>query len=129
MSDYKNTVEAKCLNILLAEDEPSNLLLIDRMLKQAGHNITTAEDGEEAFQYLNTHEYDIGIFDLHMPVMGGIGAIELFKEKYPTNTMPFIILTAETGSDAQEQCKKAGVKVFLEKPITANELIKAIENI
>lgn len=113
-------------NILLAEDEPANQLLFERMIKTAGHNVTIANNGREALDYLNTHSYDLGIFDMRMPEMNGIEVVELYKNNKIESTLPFIMLTADTGKDVIEQCKSAGIDIYLSKPITSKDLIKAI---
>ena len=61
-----------------------------------------------------------------MPVLGGIQTIQQFRIMYPENKMPFIMLTANTTTEAIQRCKDVGVNLFLSKPIRPNELLNAV---
>ena len=121
-----NTSEKKSYDILLAEDEPSNQLLMEKMLNLAGHKVTIAENGLEALNYLKSNTYDICIFDMQMPVMTGIEAIVTYKNENTQSKTPFIMLTANTEKDVIEECLKSGVAMYLAKPIKSKKLIEAI---
>jgi len=123
-SDGKNK-----LDVLLAEDEPSNQLLVERYLHMAGHNVTIANNGQEALKFLDKHTYDVCIFDMQMPVMNGLEAVKFYKSKYTESKVPIIILTANTEDKAVEECVKAGADMHLAKPVTYKSLVKAVETL
>lgn len=129
MLNNANTSENKIFNILLAEDEPSNQLLMQKMLSRPGHKVTVAENGLEALNYLKSNTYDICIFDMQMPVMTGIEAIVTYKNENTQCKTPFIMLTATTEKDVIEECLKAGVEMYLAKPINSKKLIESINYI
>lgn len=126
MLNNANTSENIIFNILLAEDEPSNQLLMQKMLNLAGHNVTIAENGQEALNYLKANTYDACIFDMQMPVMTGIEAIVTYKNENSESETPFIMLTGNTEKDVIEECLKAGVAMYLAKPIRSKNLLDAI---
>lgn len=117
------------LHILLAEDDTTNQLLIERWLCKVGYTVTIANNGKEALDYLNSESYDICIFDMQMPVMSGIEAVESYKNNHPKSKLPFIILTASIEPYVIEQCKKVGVDMYLAKPIESKTLIGTISNV
>lgn len=114
------------MQILLAEDDTASQLLMERWLNMADHNVTIANNGQEALNYLDTQSYDICIFDMQMPVMSGIEAVESYKNKNPKSNLPFIMLTANIEKHAIAQCKKAGANIHLAKPIVYKTLIETI---
>lgn len=126
MLNHASESENKAFNILLAEDEPSNQLLMQKMLNLAGHTVTIAENGQEALDYLKLNTYDACIFDMQMPVMTGIEAIVTYKNENSESNTPFIMLTGNTEKDVIEECLQAGVAMYLAKPIKSKNLIDAI---
>ena len=126
MPDSKRSVEGTCFNILVAEDEPSSKFLLERILQHSGHNVTTASNGEEALKFLNSNSYDIGIFDMQMPVMSGLEAIEKYREKHKVQDLPFIILTATNKNDVMQKCEDMGIEIILTKPISSKNLLESV---
>lgn len=123
------TAENTRLNILLAEDEPANQLLIERLLNIAGHDVTIADNGQQALDYLNSNSYDLCIFDMQMPVMNGIEAVQSYKKMQPLSDLPFIMLTANIENEAIKECINAGVNMHLSKPVVYNDLTEAIKTL
>lgn len=126
MLNNANTSESIIFNILLAEDEPSNQLLMQKMLNLAGHHVTIANNGQEALSYLKDNSYDVCIFDMQMPVMSGIEAVVTYKNENIKSKVPFIMLTGNTENKAIEECLNAGVDMYLAKPINSKILVGAI---
>ncbi len=114
------------LEILFAEDNPINRLVLGRMLDQAGHHYQQVEDGQELLDALETRRYDLVIVDMQMPHLGGLDAFKIFRFAHPDNSIPFIILTANATIESRKQCEEAGIKWFLTKPISAQRLNKVI---
>lgn len=129
MLNIANTSENRIFNILLAEDEPSIQLLMERMLNLAGHTVTIANNGQEALSYLKDNLYDVCIFDMQMPVMSGIEAVVTYKNENLKSKIPFIMLTGNTEKKAIEECQNAGVDMYLAKPINSKILVNAIQDV
>jgi two-component system sensor histidine kinase RpfC len=119
----------KKYHILLAEDNETNRQLFKRILEQGGHSVVTVADGEEAIEALEKDEFDLCIVDMHMPNMGGIQTAQLYRFMYPGSQMPFVVLTANATTDAIHQCEKAGIDLYLTKPIRSHALLSSIETL
>ena len=129
MSNIQSSTAGRSFNILLAEDELSTQFLLERILNSSGHSVTVANNGEEALSCLTNNSYDIGIFDMQMPIMGGIEAIKKYKEKVAVKSLPFIMLTATNKEDALKQCESVGVDVLLIKPTSSQDLLTEINRV
>jgi len=113
------------LNILIAEDNPINQMVISRILDNCGHSYKLVENGKLTLDALATEKFDLVIIDMQMPILSGIDA---YKE-YTTNNdcqTPFIMLTANATVEARKQCMDAGIEHFLTKPISSTSLIETI---
>lgn len=115
------------LRILVAEDNPTNQLVIRSVLETAGHRPTLVNDGEEALDALETGEYDLAILDMHMPKTSGLDVLKFAKWTLPANRMiPFVILTANATKEALEECRAAGASAFITKPVEPRRLLDEI---
>ncbi|MEL6343507.1 MAG: ATP-binding protein [Myxococcota bacterium] len=120
--------EIQTLRLLLAEDHPINRIVATRLLKQLGLTADIAEDGEEAIEALNEHDYDVILMDVHMPKRDGIEATRAIRRTLPKERQPHIIaLTASAMDEDRQRCLDAGMNGFLAKPLTLDALTEAIE--
>ena len=130
--EYKKSLggEASNLQILVAEDNKTNQLVITKILEHAGHTPHIVPNGQEALEALDNKHFDIIILDMQMPVMGGIETAKIYNF---TNTgkhsLPIIILTANVTTEAMLECKEASVDAYLTKPINSKELIATIHSL
>ncbi len=115
------------LKILIAEDNAINRLVIERMLKRAGHQYHQVEDGMELLEALELNSFDLVIVDMQMPQLSGIDAFKAYQFAHPSNQQPFIMLTANATIDARRQATDAGIKWFLTKPVTSKSLLSTIQ--
>jgi two-component system, sensor histidine kinase RpfC len=115
------------LDILVAEDNPVNRMVIGRILDKSGHPHHLVEDGRMAVEALQNKKYDLVIIDMHMPVLGGLEAYESYTATTPEDErIPFIMLTANATVEARKQCKDAGISYFLTKPVSSATLLHTI---
>jgi two-component system sensor histidine kinase RpfC len=123
-------IEKQKLNILIADDNGTNRIILSKILERAGHNVNMVENGEQALDILEEHNYDLAVMDMNMPVMGGLEAFKIYRAidlKKPQ--MPVIILTASATVEAKQTCEDAGVDAFLTKPIETHSLLEAIKRL
>ena len=112
-------VKIKDLNILIAEDNDSNYLLIKKLLKD--NQLTRAITGVEAIEKIKAQTFDIVFMDMRMPVMNGLEATSLIREF--NQTTPIIALTANAFDSDRENALAAGCNHFMTKPVKKRELM------
>lgn len=112
-------------NILVAEDSPTNQILIKSMLERSGLQVTIAEDGIEALQKVLTQQFDLILMDMMMPHMNGYEAVKELR-KAGINT-PVIAVTANAMKGDDKKCLEVGCDDYLAKPIDRRELFKMLD--
>ena len=133
--DRKNEIQ-----ILLAEDYPTNQQVALRHLKQEGYQVDLAENGQQAVEAFQRNYYDLILMDIQMPVMDGFEATQQIRklEKTSRNTgdrnvtseikkMPIIAMTAHAMKGYKEKCINKGMNDYISKPIKRNELYEIID--
>jgi CheY-like chemotaxis protein len=115
------------MRILLVEDEECNLMVLEEMIKifVPGVQITTAINGQIAYEILQKESFDLIISDINMPVMDGYGLIKKIKEELQLNT-PVIAATAFAVQGDREKILLAGFDDYISKPIDMSELEKLL---
>jgi CheY-like chemotaxis protein len=114
------------IRILLAEDTPTNQLLVRHALTKRGHQVVVAGDGRTAVDLARRGRYDVVLMDLQMPDMDGFEATAAIR-RLPGEQPPIIALTAHTMVGDRERCLSAGMQNYLSKPIDLRELISVVE--
>ncbi|MBN9298677.1 MAG: response regulator [Filimonas sp.] len=128
-SSLMNLLPHKPITILLAEDNMINQLITTKMLKQHGYVCDVAHDGEQAVNMVKKYHYDCVLMDIQMPYKDGVAAtIEILDHCQQQALKPPVIIaiTANAMKHDEERCLKSGMKDFLSKPFTPEQLIKAI---
>ena len=109
--------------ILIAEDNNSNFILMTYILKKF-YEYDRARNGQEAVDMVEKNNYDLILMDIKMPVMDGMEATRLIKEKHPE--LPIIALTANAFDSDRQLAYEAGCNEFLPKPISSEVCLKTI---
>ena len=109
--------------ILVAEDNDSNFILMTYILKKF-YEFDRAKNGLEAIELVEKGHYDVVLMDIKMPVMDGMEATKLIKEKHPN--LPIIALTANAFDSDRQLAFEAGCDEFLPKPISSDVCLKTI---
>ncbi len=115
----------QALKILLAEDNPINMLLTRELLRKRGHRVTEVTSGEAAVKAIENGRFDLVLTDIHMPGMDGIEAamaIRANEVRYSRPRTPIVALTADALETGRRACQDAGMDGFLTKPVDPNEL-------
>jgi len=115
-----NGINEKDLKILLAEDNDSNYLLVQHILKN--YDLTRVLTGADAVNKIRDEHFDIVLMDMKMPVMGGLEATRKIRE-FDT-AIPIIALTANAFDTDKISAIDAGCNAFLTKPLKKSELLE-----
>ena len=115
--------------ILVVDDMQAELELICQQLTKAGHTILTAANGEEALHQARANQPDAIVTDWMMPVMGGLELCRHLKKQPETASIPIVACTAKNREVDRIWAMKQGVKVYLTKPYTAEDLVNAIQEV
>jgi PAS domain S-box-containing protein len=113
--------------VLIAEDNPVNMLIAVAMLEQWGLDVTQASDGAAAIEAVEVavaagRPFDVVLMDVHMPVMSGHAAVRRLREKYDADALPIVALTAAALTSEREEALDSGMNDFLTKPIDVGRL-------
>lgn len=122
----KHSPDRRSLNILVAEDNGTNRMIVSKILERAGHIVELVENGEQALDRLEDGRYDLTILDMHMPVMAGLDVVKIYRATAVGPRMPIVVLTANATVEARRECEEAGADVFLTKPIDAIKLLDTV---
>ena len=109
------------LRVLLAEDNPINVKLMEVILKNLGCVFDSVSDGQAACEALKGNEFDVVLMDVHMPVMNGLEATKNIREKI-NREVPIIALTAAAFQEEKAQCYESGMDDIVLKPVNVEEL-------
>jgi len=111
------------LSILVAEDDPTNFKLISKLLGRFGLSPDWAKNGRQAVEMYHGGDYDLVLMDLQMPELDGYSAAREIAAIARGGRPPYIVaLTANVLSESREACREAGMRDFLAKPISGEEL-------
>ena len=114
-------------SILIVDDQESNVLLLERMLRGAGYvSITSTMDPGEVCELHRKNRYDLILLDLQMPGMDGFQVMEALKTNAAEDYIPVIVLTAQPGHKLR--ALQAGAKDFVSKPFDVLEVKTRIHN-
>ena len=111
------------MNILIVDDYKTMLRIIRNLLKQLGfNNVDEATDGSMALQKLRDKDYGLVISDWNMEPMTGIQLLREVRADSKLNSLPFIMITAESKTENVVAAKEAGVNNYIVKPFNAATL-------
>jgi CheY-like chemotaxis protein/HPt (histidine-containing phosphotransfer) domain-containing protein len=126
--DLKSRIAAfgRPLRMLLAEDNPTNQLVVKQMLREFDAIIDVASNGVEAMQFAAEFAYDVVLMDMQMPEMNGIDATRAIRASGARHQVPIVALTANAYPEDVSACLTAGMNGFVAKPVRKFVLVEAI---
>lgn len=115
------------LAVLIAEDDPTNYKLIKKLLGRYQITPDWAKNGREAVEMAGQKDYHLILMDLQMPVLDGFSAAREILKDCEGRKAPYIsALTANVLGESREACKKSGMKDFMAKPVSGDDLKAAL---
>ena len=121
--------EVRNSTILIADDIPQNVELLQAYLEELGCKIITAYDGEEALQRVAEAKPDLILLDIMMPRFSGYEICRKLKSDPATATIPICMVTALNEEGDIERAVEAGTDDFLSKPINRWELLTRVRSL
>lgn len=110
------------MNILLVEDDPTDLKLISAVLSTSGHSVLERGSAEQAAEEIRSRAPDVVLLDLKLPVMDGLALARLLKSDPATQHIPIVAITAAAEKFSQEEALAAGCDAFILKPVDTRKL-------
>ncbi|MBE9129764.1 response regulator [Coleofasciculus sp. LEGE 07081] len=118
------------LRILVVDDEPTNTLLLRKLLKKSGHNeVVCVHSGQAAIDMVDQREIDLVILDLHMPGVDGYEVLRQLRQSSKNAVfLPILVFTADATPHARQKALDMGATDFLTKPGDTTEILLRIRN-
>ncbi len=112
------------LNVLVAEDNNVNQMVMQRLLHKRGHRVVIAGSGKAALQAVENERFDLVLMDVQMPELDGLEATREIRRRESDggSRTPIVALTAHAMSGDRERCLAAGMDGYMTKPVNPNDL-------
>jgi len=115
------------ITILIADDEPNQLELMDYNLRNAGFSIIKASNGLDALELIENNTPDLIILDWMMPKMSGIDVCRTLRSRAETKLLPIIILSARSEDSDKSLGLDTGADDYISKPFSPKELLSRVK--
>lgn len=117
--------------VVVVDDEPSNVVLLERVLRAAGvEHVHGVSDPRQAVQCCLQVDADLLVLDLNMPVMDGFAVMAALHDDLPADAfLPVLVLTADATTDTRDRALEAGAKDFVTKPFDRTEVTLRVRNL
>lgn len=119
--------EAKKQLILVVDDQPINIKLLQRKLEREGYDVLTAYNGQECLNIVAQTPPDLILLDVMMPEMDGIETCERLKQNEATETIPVIFITAKSSKEGKLEGLGVGAVDYITKPIDLEETLARVK--
>ncbi len=123
---FESIRNTTALNILLAEDKKVTQKVVMLILNSMGHKVEIANNGREVLDLFKPGKHDLVLMDIQMPVMDGITATKILKEKY-SNTPPIVGLSANAFEGDRKKYMEQGMDEYLTKPVQEKDFLRILE--
>ena len=115
--------------ILIVDDQPFVLRLIEYNLKKNGYTVFTETNGLSAFENIEDIAPDLILLDVRMPHISGNDLCRCFRNRPITEKIPIVMLTGYIDDTSEKMAKDAGANAFMTKPFSPIELLKTVESL
>ncbi len=112
--------------ILVVDDEPTIVRLMEFILARQGHEMIVAVNGEEALEKIKTHQPDLVLLDIMMPRIDGYEVAQRVRADPQTASLPIIMLSAKAQDEDIRRGVEVGVDEYVTKPFTPDHLVHVV---
>ncbi len=113
--------------VLITDDSLLQRKTLSAIVAEAGHQVETACNGQEALEKIQANPPDCLLLDMLMPIMDGVQVLEQLESRGVK--LPVIVLTADVQEWLKDRCLELGVQAFLNKPVKQDQLRQALNKI
>lgn len=126
----KETSDTDPLNILIAEDNEINQIVLRKMLEKQGHRVTVVTNGHDVLRAAENTTYDIIFMDVQMPGMNGLETTRKLRATLPKDSCPMIVaVTANALKEDRDICLGAGMDEYISKPVKSQPVLAVLEQV
>ena len=111
--------------VLVIDDSRFSRNMTARILREAGHEVVEASDGERGLEAVQEHEPDCVVLDLLMPILDGPGFLNRLRGA--GSVLPVVVASADIQTSTRLLCEGLGISGFVNKPARAEELCPCID--
>jgi adenylate cyclase len=115
--------------ILVVDDTPQNIKVLDAVLSPRGYSVVTATSGAEALQKVKTDAPDLILLDILMPGMSGFEVVQRLRADPHTRFLPIVMVTALGAQEEKVKAIESGADDFLTKPVNQLELLARVKSL
>ncbi len=115
--------------ILIVDDSPTQLHTLKAMVEGIGHEVITAENGEEGVELAKSRQPDLILMDVVMPNLNGFQATRSISRDSETSHIPVILVTTKDQETDRVWGMRQGAKAYLTKPVNAKELQTVMDEV
>jgi len=116
-------------SILIVDDEPNILLSLEFLMKQAGYEVQTSADGDDALQQIHATPPDLVLLDINMPKRNGYEVCETVRADPKLSSVKIIMLTAKGRDVEREKGLALGADDYVVKPFSTQDVVDKVSNI
>jgi DNA-binding response OmpR family regulator len=102
--------------VLVVEDHPDVREAVTRLLKRAGHEVRTAENGELALEAMSVEKPDLIVLDIRLPAMDGVSFLQVMKSYLKWSDVPVVVVTAISDLGELDYIRQVGATHIFQKP-------------
>lgn len=115
--------------LLAVDDSPMLLGMLSKCLREGGHEVFTAKNGQEALEQVREVRPDLVVTDLNMPVMSGLDFIEAIRAEPAGQGLPIVLLTTEIAPELIERARAVRATGWLNKPLDGPRLLALVSDL
>ena len=114
-------------SVLVIDDDPDMRQVLSDFLQRGGYRVVEAANGQEGIFAAQSEPIDAVILDKEMPGMNGLDVLSFFRHRCPG--LPIIFITAFGGRDDEDESRRRGAWLYLEKPFRVAMVVEAVQSV
>ncbi|MDH5258321.1 MAG: response regulator [Gammaproteobacteria bacterium] len=127
---HTENIDIKSGSILIVDDEPANIMLVEQTLMAKGYkNVSSTLSPVDAVELCRNNDIDLILLDLDMPILDGFGVMTKLNEMQKENKPVILVLTAQIMQEYKQQALDSGARDYVTKPFNLTELLSRVRNL